>query len=109
VITVSPDGVVYGGGVYDGQLRVDLRDDRNGMIRAFAIGAIHPAPKEVLMIGLSSGSWAKVLANHPQIEKLTIVEINPGYVNLANRTLKWKLLSMMVDVGYDDIRIENLI
>jgi hypothetical protein len=34
------------------------------------------------MIGLASGSWAQVLANHPQVERLEIVEINPGYLRL---------------------------
>jgi hypothetical protein len=34
------------------------------------------------MIGLSSGSWGQVFANHPQVETLDIVEINPGYLQL---------------------------
>jgi predicted membrane-bound spermidine synthase len=36
----------------------------------------------MLGLGLSSGSWAEVIANHPQVEKLTVVEINPGYLKL---------------------------
>jgi SAM-dependent methyltransferase len=35
------------------------------------------------MIGLSSGSWAQVIANNPEVETLTVVEINPGYVKLV--------------------------
>ena len=42
VITVTADGEVYGGGAYDGVFRVDLRDDRNGIYRAFALGAMRP-------------------------------------------------------------------
>ena len=34
------------------------------------------------MIGLSSGSWATVLARHPGLERLTVIEINPGYLQL---------------------------
>ena len=34
------------------------------------------------MIGLASGSWAQVVANHPKVEDLTIVEINPGYLQI---------------------------
>jgi len=34
------------------------------------------------MIGLSSGSLAQVVAHHPDVEALEIVEINPGYLNL---------------------------
>ena len=82
VITVTADGEIYGGGAYDGVFRVDLRDDRNGIYRAFALGAFAPAPRQVLMIGLASGSWARVVAAFPTVERLTIVEINPGYLEL---------------------------
>ena len=34
------------------------------------------------MIGMGSGSWAQIVANNPDVETLTIVEINPGYVQL---------------------------
>jgi spermidine synthase len=34
------------------------------------------------MIGLASGSWAQIFVNHPRLESLDIVEINPGYLNL---------------------------
>jgi predicted membrane-bound spermidine synthase len=85
VITVSQDKIVYGGGVYDGKLEINLMQDHNLLLRALAIGAFHPAPKDVLMIGLSSGSWAQVIANHPDVEKLTIIEINPGYLNLIKQ------------------------
>ena len=34
------------------------------------------------MIGLSSGSWAQVIANDPDVASLTVVEINPGYLSL---------------------------
>ncbi|HWZ33507.1 MAG TPA: fused MFS/spermidine synthase [Bryobacteraceae bacterium] len=82
VITISPDGTVFGGGMYDGRFNVDLLRDTNWVIRAYALSAIHPSPKEVLMIGLSSGSWAQIIANHENLEKLTIIEINPGYLNI---------------------------
>ena len=36
------------------------------------------------MIGLSSGSWAQVIANNPQVESLTVVEINPAYLNVMS-------------------------
>ena len=34
------------------------------------------------MIGLSTGAWAQVIANIPDVEKLTIVEINRGYLRI---------------------------
>ena len=82
VIGVSRDRTVYGGGVYDGKFNVDPKHDTNRIFRPYALSSFHAAPKEVLMIGLSTGSWAQVIANHPQVQKLTIVEINPGYLQL---------------------------
>jgi spermidine synthase len=82
VITVTPEGRIFGGGIYDGAFNTSLRDELNVIIRAYALAELHPAPKDVLMIGLSSGSWATVVANHPGVERLTIVEINPGYLQL---------------------------
>jgi spermidine synthase len=85
VIGVSPHGGVYGGGVYDGHFSVDLVSDQNGIQRPYSLSYFHPNPKDVLMIGLSSGSWAEVIANHPQVEHLTIIEINPGYLQLIRQ------------------------
>jgi len=82
VIAVSPDGIVFGGGVYDGRFNTSPLRDTNWITRAYAIGSFHPHPRNVLMIGLSSGSWAQVVANHPQLQKMTIVEINPAYLRL---------------------------
>jgi hypothetical protein len=85
VITVNERGTIYGGGIYDGGFNVSLVHDSNGIQRAFALSYFHPNPKEVLMVGLSSGSWAQVIANHPQLEHLTIVEINSGYLRLVRK------------------------
>jgi spermidine synthase len=85
VITVDAQGQIYGNGVYDGAFNVALEPDINGIVRAYALGALHPSPREVLMVGLSSGSWATVVANHPAVHRLTVVEINPGYVQLLAR------------------------
>jgi spermidine synthase len=85
VISVTPLGTVFGGGVYDGKFNTSLVNDTNGIQRAFALSYFHPNPKEVLMVGLSSGSWAQVIANHPQVEHMTIVEINPGYLRLVQQ------------------------
>lgn len=83
VITVTQDGTVYGGGAYDGRFNTSIVHDRNGILRAYGIGAMHPAPKNILMIGLASGSWATVIEHLPGLEHLTIVEINPGYTKLV--------------------------
>src|SRR5271154_5185443 len=82
VIEISSSSTVYGNGVYDGSFSVDPTNDANYIVRVYALSLFHPAPKRLLMIGLSSGSWAQVLVNHPQVESLDIVEINPGYLGL---------------------------
>jgi spermidine synthase len=82
VINVTEDGRVWGGGAYDGAFNTDLVVDQNWIVRAYAVSAMHPSPRQMLMIGLASGSWAEVLANAPGLEKLTIVEINPGYLGI---------------------------
>jgi predicted membrane-bound spermidine synthase len=61
-------------------------EDVNGILRPYALTLFHPAPRDVLMIGLSSGSWAKVVANNPAVASLTVVEINPGYMRLVQDT-----------------------
>ncbi len=73
---------VFGGGVYDGRFNTGLLHDSNGLFRVYAVTAMGPTPRHVLMIGLASGSWAQVLANDPDVEDFTIVEINPGYLPL---------------------------
>lgn len=85
VITVTPDGTVYGSGAYDGRITTDLMADRNAIVRAYAVTGLHPAPRSVLMIGLGGGAWAQVVANHPSVQRLTIVEINPGYYEVIAR------------------------
>jgi spermidine synthase len=32
------------------------------------------------MVGMGSGSWARVLADYPEVEKIVVVEINPAYL-----------------------------
>ena len=82
IVTVTADGTVMGNGMYDGRFNTDLKHDRNGIVRPYALSLFHPAPRRVLMIGLSSGSWAQVIANNPEVTALTVVEINPGYLQL---------------------------
>lgn len=84
-IAVTSEGAVFGDGVYDGFYNTDALDDKNLIVRAYAVGSFHPAPRRILMIGLSSGSWAQILVNHPAAESLDIVEINRGYLNLINK------------------------
>jgi spermidine synthase len=83
VITVNENDQIFGGGIYDGAYNTGMHDDKNKVVRCYAAAIeLHPAPREVLMIGLSSGSWATIVANHPRVERVTVIEINPGYLRL---------------------------
>lgn len=82
VIAITPDKEVFGGGVYDGAYNVNPLDDVNQVVRAYAVSAFSATPKRMLVIGIGSASWAQVLANHPQVESLDAIDINPGYLQL---------------------------
>lgn len=91
VIAVAEDDTLYGGGAYDGEFNVRLASNANYIHRAFAIEALRgegpgaPAARDMLMIGLASGSWAQIIANLPSTRSLTVVEINPGYLGLVRK------------------------
>jgi len=106
VITVTPSGEVYGGGAYDGIFNAGLRYDRNGIFRTYTLGAMRPAYHEALMIGLASGSWAQVVVNMPELRKLTIVEINPGYLEVIGKRPEaaWLLTDPRIEIVVDDGR-----
>ncbi len=106
VIAVGRDGTVYGNAVYDGAYNTDPIHDANHVLRTYAISLFHPDPKRVLMIGLSSGSWAQIVANHPDLESLEIVEINPGYLSLIPQypAVASLLQNPRVHITIDDAR-----
>lgn len=106
VITVTQNDRVYGGGVYDGLFNTSLINDTNGIIRPYILSAFHPAPKRVLMIGLATGSWAQVMAHHPALEELLVVEINPGYSEIVaiNNEVSSLLTNGKVKIQIDDGR-----
>ncbi|CAL7963995.1 spermidine synthase [Gammaproteobacteria bacterium] len=106
VIAVAQNDEVFGGGVYDGYFNIDPRHNLNGIWRAYAIPLFSQHPQNVLMIGLSSGSWAQVVANNPDVKRLTIVEINPGYLKLISKynEISSLLVNPKVNVIIDDGR-----
>ena len=106
VVTVDTNGVVYGNGMYDGIASVDLIDDKNALVRPLSLTLYHPHPHEVLMVGLATGAWAQVIVNNPEVERLTIVEINPGYLSLIAKypSVMTLLTNPKVEVIIDDGR-----
>ena len=100
----EPD-IVLGGGIYDGRFNINLLHDFNGISRAYIIPALHPAPARLLVIGLSSSSWVRAVAQHPSIKKIDVIEINPGYLKLIKKypryapILKDPKLNIIIDDG----------
>jgi spermidine synthase len=85
VVAAADDGTVFGNGLWDGVVNTDLRrNEVNGVSRAYMIGALHPAPKRVLVVGLGAGAWAAVVAAHPGVERVTVVEVDAGHVQLLH-------------------------
>jgi spermidine synthase/MFS family permease len=92
IISTTPSGQgladsIYGGGMYDGTFNIYPGKDKNNnsIDRAYKIPALHEKPAELLSIGLSGGAWVRVASLYPEIEKIDVVEINPGYLELINR------------------------
>ncbi len=78
VVTIDQDHKIYGGGIYDGYIGTEL-EAGSWMVRPYFLSAVHPAPREVLVIGLSGGTWTQILAHNPHVEKITAIEINAAY------------------------------
>lgn len=102
----SNDYVVYGGNVYDGRTNVDLERNTNGLERPLALHVLQPNAKRVLVLGLSIGSWLTVVEAFPGVEEIDVVEINPGYIDLANglEPQRTALTSPKVRLHIDDGR-----
>jgi hypothetical protein len=80
--------------------------DSNGVIRAYAVAGLHPHPKNVLVIGLATGAWTQILVNNPEVQNVTVVEINPGYLPLIqkNPEVESLLRNPKVHIVIDDGR-----
>lgn len=97
------DHLVYGGNVYDGKVNVSLERNTNGLERPLALHVLQPKAKNVLILGLSIGSWLTVVEGFPGIEAIDVIEINPGYLKMAKnyppqkRALEDPRVTMVID------------
>lgn len=100
------DYIVYGGNVYDGKTNVDLERNTNGLERPLALHVLQPKAKNVLMLGLSIGSWLTVVEGFPGVEEIDVIEINPGYLQLARNfdAQRRALEDPRVNIYVDDAR-----
>lgn len=76
---------VYGGNVYDGAINADITHNVNGIERVYLLSVLQQRAERVAVIGLSSASWLKVIQAFPSAKSIDVIEINPGYVELAKR------------------------
>ena len=108
IITIeqSHEGaIIYGDGIYDGRFNVDPVLDSNLISRCFMIAALHRNPERVLEIGLSSGSWTRVMAAYDRIKTLDVVEINPGYAEAVMKSDNARVFrDSKVHIYFDDGR-----
>lgn len=79
----SPQGdLVYGTNVYDGIAAANVELNTNRLDRVYLLGLLHERPKRVLVVGLATGAWTRAVQGFPGVERIDIVEINPGYLEL---------------------------
>ena len=98
--------LVYGGNVYDGRTSIDLRVNSNGLHRVVILQALRPNAERVLVIGMSTGAWTRILSGFPAVKKIDVVEINPGYLDLLREypQINGFLRDPRVTVHIDDAR-----
>lgn len=99
------DELVFGTNVYDGMLNTSLTNNHNGIERAYLLPIIAPHAKNILVIGLSTASWTRVLTSMPELESMTVIELNPAYPKLAGmypemrKFLQDKRVNLITDDG----------
>lgn len=81
VITVDTSNAVYGNGAYDGVIGTKL-EPKSWLVRPYFLSAVRDRIENVLVIGVASGSWTQILLNHPQVKKVTAIELSHGYLDL---------------------------
>lgn len=81
VITVDTSNAVYGNGAYDGMIGTRL-EPKSWLVRPYFLSAVRDRIENVLVIGVASGSWTQILVNHPQVKKVTAIELSHGYLDL---------------------------
>ncbi len=81
VITVDTSNAVYGNGAYDGMIGTRL-EPKAWLVRPYFLSAVRERIENVLVIGVASGSWTQILVSHPQVKKVTAIELSHGYLDL---------------------------
>ncbi len=86
--------VIAGGNVYDGRTNLDPVINSNHINRLLILPALKTNPEHVLIIGLSIGTWLKLVTSFPNVKTIDVVEINPGYLRaMQDYPRQWSALS----------------
>ena len=98
--------IVYGNGVYDGRASIDIKKNKNKILRAYEIVSLHYNPKNILVIGLSTGAWVKTISENINIDQITAIEINPKYLEVIEEyeSINSILTDPKVNIVIDDGR-----
>jgi spermidine synthase len=104
--TTSQGDLVFGGNVYDGIATVNGDTNPNGLERLYMLALLDPEPKQVLFVGLSAGAWVRAMLGFPSVERIDVIELNPGYLELtrAYPQLSLVLKDPRVHIHFDDGR-----
>ena len=78
-VEAGQEDSIYGTGIYDGKFNTDPVINSNWIDRAYMIAALHRKPQRMLEVGLSSGSWTRVVSLYEPVNSMSVVEINKGY------------------------------
>ena len=105
VITVDTHKCVYGNGAYDGVIETQL-EPGSWLVRPYFISAVRDQIENVLVIGVASGGWTQIIANHPQVKHVTAIELSHGYLDLISKQpeVKSLLTNPKVEIVIDDGR-----
>ena len=81
VALLADDGYAF---LVNGKSDGHSRNDAGTQVMIGVLGAlIHPAPREVCVIGLGTGSTAGWLAKVPSVRRVDVVELEPAIRNVA--------------------------
>lgn len=84
IITLYEGGnqgdMVYGGNAYDGRTNLDPVINSNGLHRLLMLSVLKENSERVVMVGLSIGTWLKLVTAFPGVKQIDVIEINPGYL-----------------------------
>jgi spermidine synthase len=110
IVTIYDGGAqgdkVFGDNVYDGRTNLDPILNSNRINSLLVLAAVTDHPQNVLVLGLSIGTWLKLVTSFPEIKNIDVVEINPAYLDAITDYPQQQcaLVDPRVHLYIDDVR-----